>query len=92
MLGITDGQGDVCPVSCTLCSVPSASQSPSARGKCLAWALKGRSSQKGGTGARLEPAPLPQPGGCSHQPVAGLPPLQNGGRHRAKSHQVLHGC
>lgn len=59
MLGITDGRGDVCPLPCTLCSVPSASLSPSARGKCLVWALKGKSSQKGGLGHGQSPPLFP---------------------------------
>lgn len=39
--------------------LPSASLSPSARGKCLVWALKGKSSQKGGLGHGQSPPLFP---------------------------------
>lgn len=59
------------------CSRSSASPSPPARGKCLVWALKVRSSQKGGLRHSCD-----LPSSPTHP---GFPQLQNGGRHQAKS-------
>lgn len=93
MLGITDGRGDVCPLPCTLCSVAICLPVSLSQREMSCVGLEGQEQPERGTGARPEPASLPQLSGCSrHQPVAGFVPLQNGGRHRAKSRQVLHEC